>query len=362
MSFAQNIPTIGNSDKLEIANWNIEWFGNATNGPVNKTLQFNNVKTVLQKSKIDIWGLSEISNDSAFYRLLDSLPKYKGVLNPLSVTQKTALIYDSSLFSLVYAKSVLTSFSYDFASGRFPFEIALIPKFGNLLDTHIFIVVHLKANVGTLAEKQTSLDRRTAASVHLKKYIDSAHFQKKVMVLGDFNDDTDVSIFNSKITPFVNFLLDTINFRFLTLQLSEDRVASTVSYPEMIDHQIISNEWYNTYESNSCRIIKLSDYITSFGTNTSDHFPVLSTFVFEKNITVKSINKFDLTLYPNPVNKNQIINFPPNAGDIKFFDLTGKQFYTGINEPLSIKSSGFYIITFKIDGKQFQSKLNVLEN
>mgnify|MGYP000409796600 CR=1 FL=1 len=162
ISLRAQVPSFGQSTRFDVACWNVEWFGSASNGPSNEMEQFNNVLEVFRNTNIDIWGLQEISSQSSFEQLLDSLPHHGGILAPISQTQKTAFIYDTGLFNLLYSKLILTGFSYDFASGRFPFEIGLSPK-TNPQDTIIAIVIHLKANFGNASQKQTSWQRRKKA-------------------------------------------------------------------------------------------------------------------------------------------------------------------------------------------------------
>ena len=52
---AQNVPSVGTDSTLDVATWNIEWFGDAGSGPSDETTQFNNVKTVITNSEIDVW-------------------------------------------------------------------------------------------------------------------------------------------------------------------------------------------------------------------------------------------------------------------------------------------------------------------
>ena len=59
--FSQNIPKIGNDTLLEVCAWNIEWFGDTGYGPTDETLQFNNVKAVIEKTDIDVLALEEMS-------------------------------------------------------------------------------------------------------------------------------------------------------------------------------------------------------------------------------------------------------------------------------------------------------------
>ena len=51
---SQTVPTIGSDNELEVATWNIEWFGNTRSGPSNETKQFNNIKDVIERTQIDV--------------------------------------------------------------------------------------------------------------------------------------------------------------------------------------------------------------------------------------------------------------------------------------------------------------------
>ena len=77
--FGQNIPKIGNDTLLDIAAWNIEWFGDTGYGPTDETLQFNNVKAIIEKTDLDVLALEEMSNSASFISLTNSLPNYSSV-------------------------------------------------------------------------------------------------------------------------------------------------------------------------------------------------------------------------------------------------------------------------------------------
>ncbi|HLP33915.1 MAG TPA: endonuclease/exonuclease/phosphatase family protein, partial [Bacteroidia bacterium] len=200
------VPKVGVAGKTEIACWNVEWFGSTQFGPTNETLQYNNIKTVLQNSDIDIWGLEEVSNPNTFVALMNELPQYGYVLASYPQTQKTALIWKKSLFRRVTSGLILNQYANEFASGRLPLEVRLVSDSLPKLDTLIVIVLHLKANVGTDAEKlQSYYDRRAAGSI-LKQYMDQNMSGRKVAVIGDWNDRLNTSIYKDSITPFKSIL------------------------------------------------------------------------------------------------------------------------------------------------------------
>jgi len=98
-----------------------------------------------------------------------------------------------------------------------------------------------------------------------------------VIVLGDLNDDLDKTI-TTQIAPetttsWIDFKNDNINFSLPTLPLSLAGIPSTASYPDIIDHAIISNELNPSYVIGSARVLKrqVEGWIPSYSTTTSDH-------------------------------------------------------------------------------------------
>ena len=59
-SSTQVVPGKGTDTTLDIASWNIEWFGDPSNGPTNEALQLQNARAVIAGADMDIWGVAEI--------------------------------------------------------------------------------------------------------------------------------------------------------------------------------------------------------------------------------------------------------------------------------------------------------------
>lgn len=296
------VPKVGQVGKTEIACWNVEWFGSTQFGPTNETLQYNNIKTVLQNSDIDIWGLEEVSNPNTFVTIMNELPQYGYVLASYSQTQKTALIWKKSLFRRVTSGLILNKYANEFASGRLPLEVRLVSDSLPKLDTLIIIVVHLKANVGTDAEKlQSYYDRKAAGSI-LKDYMDQNMSGKKVAVIGDWNDRLTTSIYKDSITPFKSILTAPSDYFFTTLARNQNGETTVASYANsFIDHIMINKTLNQMYETGSARVFPLNNYITDYANTTSDHYPVYSFFNFNAGVGVKEINNDDaLQVFPNP--------------------------------------------------------------
>lgn len=268
------VPKIGSDSTLDIANWNIEWFGDSLNGPSNENTQLTNAVKVIKSMDMDIWGLCEISNSGYWQKLQNELEDYGAVITNYAQTQKTALLYRKSQFKLIYSKSILLAYEFEFASGRFPLEVALEWDRNGQKDTLYCWVIHLKANTGSTTEKQSAYNRRQLAAEALKKYIDARKSWKGV-VLGDWNDDLDISIFSSKETPFLGWRNDT-NYIFPSYRLSQNRVKSTASYSDMIDHQCLTPRLKWHWDRKSSGVMNGDAYIGSYRFNTSDHYPVWS--------------------------------------------------------------------------------------
>ena len=291
------IPAKGTASTLDVGNWNLEWFGDPSNGPSNDALQLSNAKDVISGTDLDVWGLVEIV-DTTEWKGLKTLPGYTGVLsNDAVVTsgpsfysageQKVGLIWKSAIASLVSAKVILTGNDTDFA-GRPPLEVKLHVTLNGGSEDIVFIVLHMKA-----FNDVASWQRRQNASNALKSYLDSTYPTQKVIVVGDWNDDVDTSITSGQASPYANFVGDPSRYTFPTKALTDAGIASTVSYTDMIDHQLATNELAATYVAGSVQVYRVDTYISSYGTTTSDHYPVLSRYTYggaTPSVTVTSPN------------------------------------------------------------------------
>lgn len=309
------VTKVGNDTLLDVAGWNVEWFGDLSNGPSDEALQFTNVKSVLKNTDIDVWGLAEVSDLTTFSTLLAELVVYDKVISVFSQTQKTALIWKKSKFDVVSYGNVLTEGTYDddFA-GRPPLEVALKSKDNNITDTLYFYVLHLKANTGNQTQKVTAYNRRKNAAGHLKTFLDANRKNKKVFVLGDWNDDLDESILYSNgsylPSPFLGFLNDPANYFYTSLQLTNTGQQSTASYSSMIDHQLISSYIKDSfYVANSAMVMKATaNQITGYANTTSDHYPVLSRYNMKRYFKPippptgenELTADMEVSTYPNP--------------------------------------------------------------
>ena len=279
------IPAEGTAATLDVASWNIEWFGSTGNGPSNEALQLQNARDIIGGTDADIWGVAEIVDQAAWNNLESQLPGYTGFLaGEATVTggsasygateQKVGILYKSSVATLLGAKIILAANDADFA-GRPPLEVRLQVTLNGATEEVVVIVLHGKA-----FDDVPSWQRRQNASVALKSYLDTTWPTQKVIVVGDWNDDVDTSITSGQASPYQNFVSDAARYAFPTRALSLAGISSTTSYSDMIDHHLNSNELGATLVPASAKVYRVDSFVSSYDASTSDHFPVLSRYTF----------------------------------------------------------------------------------
>ncbi len=321
---------------LEVVNWNIEWFGSPSLGPTNDNQQEQNVKTILQNLGADVYALQEVVSESRLANVVSQMPGYSYVLSdfgsrtnpnqtgasPLSEAQKLGMIYKTSLFpggvttqallsAGINSAADITNPAYNwFSSGRFPYMVTGTTTLNGITKTLRFVIVHAKANTSPTL---TSYNRRKAGTDSLRINLNTFYPNDNIIMLGDFNDDLDSTItagINPKLSSYKSFTDDAANFFSPTLALSLSGKKSTVSYNDVIDHVMISKEMECSYLPESANILTdVTSLVTSFGSSTTDHYPVFTRYLFVVN------NNANITYSNTP--------FCSNAG-IANVTLTGK--------------------------------------
>ncbi len=297
---------------LDVVNWNIEWFGSTTLGPTNDNVQEQNIKTILQNMGADVIALEEVVSEPRLANIVSQMPGYAYVLSdygshtntsevgagPLSEAQKLGMIYKTALFPggltsqpILSAGSNtvadLTNPAYNwFASGRFPFMVTGTTTLNGVTKQIRFIIVHAKANTSPTL---TSYARRKSGNDSLRTHLNNFYPNDNIIFLGDFNDDLDSTItagINPKLSSYKQFTDDVTNFYSPTLPLSLAGKKSTVSYNDVIDHVIVSNEMQCSYLPGSAAILTdVAGLVTNYGNSTTDHYPVFTRYLFVQSQT-----------------------------------------------------------------------------
>ena len=282
-TIAARIPTQGTPTTLDVGSWNIEWFGDAGNGPTNEALQLATVTSALTAMDLDIIGLQEVVSSAQFTDLDTRLGAYTGILASDGIVaggaasytageQKVAILYKPGVATLMGARIVLASDANDFA-GRPPLEATFRVTVNGTARDLVVLVVHMKA----FADAE-SWQRRVNAAAALKAYLDQQYPTQQVVVIGDFNDDVDTSISSGRPSPYSPFVGDVDRYAFPTAALSLSRLPTTVGFADAVDHHLASNELMATYVSGSARAVRLDQHITNYANITSDHYPVVSAY------------------------------------------------------------------------------------
>ena len=280
---------------VKVGNWNIEWFGDTTpgNGPDDEALQLANVTAVLADAGPDVMAVAEIVGVDQFNALKAGLPGYDGLLSNDStrvggatysygtVDQKLGLLFKTNAVQVLAANVVLSSCNYDFA-GRPPLRVDLRVTRGTGSVDLTVMVLHMKAFADADA-----YSRRQGASTCLKEYLDTELPTQNVLVMGDWNDDVDTSIYASQVSPFQNLVSDPSRYKFLTQPLSEAGKSSTTSNSQFIDHQLMTNELVPYHVAASTEALK--PLITNYKYTTSDHYPIFSRFDFGTQVQARSV-------------------------------------------------------------------------
>jgi len=321
--FENPFADVSKDETFNVATWNIEWFGNSSNGPDNTELQFNNVKQVIETMDLDLYALQEISNVQEFYRLVDSLDEYSGFIANYGQTQKVAYLYKTSVIDSISSGYVATASRW--ANGRFPFMFEFDATINGETRRIRSINFHAKAFAS-----QSDYDQRVTDAAELKIYTDSRKSTDNLIILGDFNDDVIESTWAGLTSPYQPFH-DDPDYTIVTRTLSEMGFTSYRSISN-IDHIVINSGLFPDYLYGSEQI-ENTGYIGSYLTTTSDHYPVWSRFKF---VTDTSIDESQADLpfqnslepnYPNPFNPSTNLFFTLADSDqvtLKVYDMTGR--------------------------------------
>jgi hypothetical protein len=302
--------TIPKTETLDVVNWNFEFFGarsedygNEEFGPADEALQLENIKTVLLSLNADIIAAEEISDEALLATLVGQLPNHDYLCSqrfsrswegPSSdfPPQKVCLIYNTETVEVLSARamfeemydearlgntSVLPNYptgdpSSFYSSGRLPFLVNVRTRINGVAENVSLIVIHAKSG-STVSD----WNRRVYDAQVLKDTLDTSFADKNVIFLGDLNDDLDQSIVSGKVSSYVNFVNDE-NYLPVTKVLSEAGARSTVSFQDVIDHQILSNELQEEFLEGSQMIVTPFRLIENYAATTSDHLPVITRF------------------------------------------------------------------------------------
>ena len=284
---AQTVPPRGTDATVDVAAWNVERFGSPTGGPSNDAQQRLNVGAVVRQAAIDLWAFEEINDPTDWQLLLNDLAGdgYLGVLGP-SVSSSSdfdlrlGFIYNPAVVSVIQTRSILTTNASSFG-GRAPFEMIANVTAGGVTRQLRVIAIHGKAGGA-----QSDFQDRLAGANALKTYTDAYVAQGiAFLVVGDYNDELQVSISSGQLSPYRAFVTDADRYVFATRPLDQANIptfcgnSSQCTSGSTLDHVLVPSTLFGAYVAGSGdRYGELIASIPSYVSTTSDHLPVLARF------------------------------------------------------------------------------------
>lgn len=259
----------GTNTTLDVISWNIEWF------PKNNTTA-GKVQEVFTNLEADLYALQEIEDTTLLKQVVSNIPGYDCYFRS-SYYGGLAYVYNTNTIQVNSQYEIFTSQSYWNAFPRSPQVIDC-----DFMGINFIIINnHFKCCGDGILNTNNSNDeenRRLQAVSFLKQFIDNNFPNKRVILLGDLNDDlTDNNINN----VFQNFIIDSVNYLFADMQIAQgDNIDwSYPTWPSHLDHILITNELFTDFQNpNSLvSVIRVDDYMGSWSNyenNVSDHRPI----------------------------------------------------------------------------------------
>ena len=256
---------------------------------------------VVDSLDADLYAFQEISSQQALTELTSYMTDYEGLIaEHVNYNQKMAFVYNTNAIEVIESgyiskSDVRTEFQdqwdYYWANGRMPLFIDfryLYPE-KNVSEEFYGVIIHGKANTSDYKE---SYQRRQKAAEGLYYFLQDHKPNANIIMLGDYNDDVDQSIYFEKQngekvyqeTPYDEFVDDTGSFSVITKILSDSGESASVRYKDIIDHITMSNELFdNLIDSSVAVYYAPKGYISDYRNTTSDHLPVWAKFDLTKN-------------------------------------------------------------------------------
>lgn len=373
----------GQADTLKIVNWNLEYFGE-NNSAAASQAEMDKVRTIMNQLDADVYGLVEVVSIDSLASLASSLPgDYHYVVSPYgsaapnpfsnnyALAQKLAFVYKRNKFTNLRFRGFLQSSSSaytNWSSGRFPFmmEADWINDKGQSLAVKI-LLIHAKA-----MNDYYSCDRRVAACRELKDSLDANYPNDYVMIVGDYNDDFDVTIcINYSVSNYERLIkdsLDAVSYYSPTIPLTLAGEASIEGYPSFLDHVVVTNEWKPWYITGSAVMLKqqVGAWVSNYYNDVSDHYPVVSSYIRPgtTGVELQMLSAEGFTVYPNPARAFFTIRMSSEmSGHYVLQDLSGRMAGQGdlLAKEQRINTnalpSGLYLLTVTQGGQQKHCKL-----
>lgn len=362
-------------ETFDIVTYNLEFFGTDVKdtsgtefGPTNDVLQIDNVAKVMNTLNADVYAVQEVSDDAALETLITKInvngktfakavsPAWSRsfqAADPNFPPQKLVVLYNTQTTSVKKTRVMFSKLYSDvragnatlpnypstgesfYSSGRLPQMVELETNIGGVKKDIKVINLHARANSGADIVRYNM--RKYDAEL-LKDSLDTYYPDANIILLGDFNDDVDVSVIAGNPSSYQKLVEDTDRYNALTLDISKAGASSFLSSGGFLDHILISNELNDEYVSNSIQVYDPRADITNYVNTTSDHGPVIARFELKADPTLGLSNPITNSTavngYPNPVNDIFTVNVTSTEGEktsVQFYDLLGRKVGKAVN-------------------------------
>ena len=259
----------GTDTTFDIVSWNIEWF------PKNNNTA-SEVQEILAQLEADVYALQEIEDTTLLKQVVSNIPGYECYFKS-SYYGGLAYVYNTNTIQINSKYEIFTSQPYWNAFPRSP-QVLDCNFMGN---NYIIINNHFKCcGDGILNTNNTNDEenRRLQAVTYIKQYIDNTLLGKRVILLGDLNDEI---IDNTANNVFQDFINDNANYLFTDMLIAQGNSTdwSYPTWPSHLDHILITDELFANFQNfNSLvSVIRIDDYMgtwSNYENNISDHRPI----------------------------------------------------------------------------------------
>ncbi len=264
-----NILKFGTDQTLDIVTWNLREFPWKSN-----TIDL--LVEIIPQMEVEVFALQEINNRSKLYELASRLPDYEALVYNFGTSWCLGYLYDASKVELKNEYTIYAGMGRPFP--RPPYVL----RMGYEDEEYYIINNHFKALGDNYIDEDDPWDeemRRREASTLLETYISTNLSDKRVVMLGDLNDQIQEP---RETNVFLPFLDKPEEYLFTTMPIAQNPTYYTVSYPtylSIIDHILITNELFDDFEDAGevCRVILVENILGGYNNYLnliSDHRPV----------------------------------------------------------------------------------------
>lgn len=260
--------SFGTSSTLDIISWNLKLFPEGTD--------LESLKQMIPAMNADVIAFQEIMDYNAFMDLASQIPNYDACVYTATDTYRLAYLYDTRTITVNNQYTIYNNDSNPFPRPPYILDIS----WNN--ENYILINNHFKAYGDNYIDESDSYDeevRRRLACRELDNYIATNLPNKKVVVLGDMNDQIAEP---PEYNVFLSFIDKPAEYTFADMPIAISPNYNNVSYPSSlshIDHILITNELFSDFANadDYCKTIQAEKWMLNWNTyaaTISDHRPI----------------------------------------------------------------------------------------